>query len=140
PRKLDKDVPRALEAICLKAMAHRPEQRYPSPLELAQDVDQWLAGEPVRAWREPWHYQARRRLGRHQTVVTVAVAALVVAMVISTISALKLSAANELERRATKRTEVVYQRSQEAMEELFQKVIEDPLLRDLKDHRIRLLQ
>src|SRR5262249_44683716 len=30
PRDVRPDVPRALEAICLKAMAHAPDQRYPT--------------------------------------------------------------------------------------------------------------
>ena len=46
-------MPRALEAICLKAMATRPEDRYATALELAADVKRWLADEPVTAWREP---------------------------------------------------------------------------------------
>ena len=43
----------ALEAICLKAMALRPEDRYASPVRLADDIEHWLADEPVSAWREP---------------------------------------------------------------------------------------
>ena len=31
PRQVDRGVPPALEAICLKAMALKPEDRYPSP-------------------------------------------------------------------------------------------------------------
>ena len=31
PRQLDPTIDRALEAVCLKAMAHRPEDRYASP-------------------------------------------------------------------------------------------------------------
>src|SRR5262249_28344614 len=36
-------VPPALEAICLKAMARRPGDRYATPQQLAQDVERWLA-------------------------------------------------------------------------------------------------
>ena len=43
----------ALEAICLKAMALKPEDRYASCRALADDVERWTADEPVSAWREP---------------------------------------------------------------------------------------
>ena len=54
PRRLDPTVDRALEAVCLKAMALKPEDRYATPRELAEDVERWMADESVSAWREPW--------------------------------------------------------------------------------------
>src|SRR5262249_29230349 len=39
PRQHDPRVPRALEAICLKAMATRPEDRYASARALADDIE-----------------------------------------------------------------------------------------------------
>jgi tetratricopeptide (TPR) repeat protein/tRNA A-37 threonylcarbamoyl transferase component Bud32 len=53
PRHVNRKVPTVLEAICLKAMAREPGNRYPSALALAQDVEHWLADEPVVARREP---------------------------------------------------------------------------------------
>ena len=49
PRGLRADLPRPLERICLKAMARRPEERYPTCLALADDLRRWLEGEPVEA-------------------------------------------------------------------------------------------
>lgn len=69
PRRLKAKVPRALEAICLKAMARRPTDRYASPLELASDLEHWLADEPVSAYREPLSTQAGRWVRRHKTLV-----------------------------------------------------------------------
>ena len=54
PREVRPEVPPALEAVCLKAMAFRPEDRYLSPLDFAHDLECWLADEPVSAWQEPW--------------------------------------------------------------------------------------
>src|SRR5207248_1944453 len=62
--------PRALEAICQKAMALRPEDRYASPHDLAADVERWLADEPVRAFREPLAARLGRWVRRHQTLAT----------------------------------------------------------------------
>ncbi len=72
PRTRDPAVSRALEAVCLKALAARPEDRYPSARALAEDVSKWLAGEPVSAWREPWGIRTRRWIVRHRTAVTAA--------------------------------------------------------------------
>jgi len=80
PRQLKAEVPAALEAICLKAMSLEPEARYGSPRALADDVEHWLADEPVSAWAEPWTVRTRRWLGRHRTVVTATAAAVLVAV------------------------------------------------------------
>ena len=52
PRSVRRSVPAPLEAICLKAMAVRPEDRYGSVRELAEDLEHWLADEPVSAYPE----------------------------------------------------------------------------------------
>lgn len=65
PRRLSDRIPRDLETICLKAMAKEPERRYQTAEAMREDLQRWLAGEPIqarpvgqveRAWR--W---ARRR-------------------------------------------------------------------------------
>jgi serine/threonine-protein kinase len=81
PRAVSPEVPPALEAVCLKAMALKPGDRYTTALELADDVGRWLADEPVRAHREPWADRARRWSRRHRTLVTGAAAALLVGVV-----------------------------------------------------------
>ena len=49
PRSLRRDVPRDLEAICLRCLQKDASRRYPSARELSQDLDRFLAGEPTRA-------------------------------------------------------------------------------------------
>ena len=70
PRKVASDVPPALDAVCCKAMALDPDDRYASAQELAADVNRWLADEPVQAYREPWPARAQRWFGRHRTAAT----------------------------------------------------------------------
>ena len=60
PRAVDPTIDRALEAVCLKAMALKPDDRHASPKALAEDVERWMADESVTAWREPWVRRARR--------------------------------------------------------------------------------
>ncbi|WP_152049730.1 serine/threonine-protein kinase [Tautonia marina] len=72
PHSVDPTVPKALDAICRKAMALKVEDRYPSADALAEDLKRWLAGAPVSAYREPIGLRARRWVRRHRTIVTTA--------------------------------------------------------------------
>jgi serine/threonine protein kinase/Flp pilus assembly protein TadD len=70
PRDLDRHIAPALEAICLKAMALQPGERYASPRALADDLEHWLADEPFAAYREPRRQRLARWARRHRTAVT----------------------------------------------------------------------
>jgi len=80
PRQLRADLSKPLEAICLKAMSHNPSDRYETALALAADIEHWLAGDPVSAWKEPWTVRAGRWMRRHQTLVSTTSAAVLVAL------------------------------------------------------------
>jgi serine/threonine-protein kinase len=81
PREIHPQVPRPLEAICLKAMALKQEERYASPQQLADYVERYLADERVAAHAEPVHVRARRWLRNHQTfAVSTAATSLVAAL------------------------------------------------------------
>jgi eukaryotic-like serine/threonine-protein kinase len=80
PRQLVPSIDKALEAVCLKAMATKAEDRYASCRALADDVERWMADEPVTAWREPVSRRVLRWLTRHRTGVTAAGAAVLVAL------------------------------------------------------------
>jgi tetratricopeptide (TPR) repeat protein/serine/threonine protein kinase len=78
PRQIQRSAPAALEAICLKAMARVPEERHESARALAEDIDRWLADEPVTAYREPWWTRLARWRRRHRPLVAGLSAALAV--------------------------------------------------------------
>ncbi len=94
PRQTKKDLCPSLEAVCLKAMAARPEQRYPTALALAADLERWLAGEPVAARREPVAVRLRRWTGRHATLVATAGVVLAAGAVVAVTTALWFAAAD----------------------------------------------
>ncbi len=95
PQSKKSDVPGTLEAICRKAMAVRPEDRYTSARALAADIESWLADEPVQGVPEP----LARRLGRwerkHRTFLHAGSIALVAVALVAVLAAVFVNAARE---------------------------------------------
>jgi serine/threonine protein kinase/formylglycine-generating enzyme required for sulfatase activity len=131
PRQVNPAVPRALEAVCQKAMELAPEERYGSAHDLAADVERWLADEPVSAWREPLATRLIRWGRRHRTTVIAGAVLCVTAIAALIVSHLLL--AQEQERTETALNEVTQEKQskERALEKLGQeqrrteKAIED---------------
>ena len=70
PRAVRPGIPPGLEAIGLKAMALKPEERYPSARALADEIEHWLADEPVSVYREPITVRLTRWGRRHRTLAS----------------------------------------------------------------------
>lgn len=66
PSEKRKDIPRGLEAICLKAMAVDPDNRYLTGIDMSADIECWLADQPFSALKERWHERAGRWARHHQ--------------------------------------------------------------------------
>jgi serine/threonine-protein kinase len=98
PRQVDATIDPALEAVCLKAMARRPTDRYAMPRALSEDVERWMADAPVLAWREPPSRRARRWARRNRMAVTAAVVTLIVGVLgLSSVLLVQTKANRELE-------------------------------------------
>ena len=83
PRRLDRTIPAELEIIVLKAMEKRPQDRYATAQELADDLERWLLDQPIQARRPSWAHRGRKWMRRHQSVVWSAVlSSLLVATVV----------------------------------------------------------
>ncbi len=67
-----------LETIVMRALAKEPGRRFPSAAAMAEDLDRFLAGQPVRSRRTPPWLRFVRRAQRHpRTTAAVAGLALV---------------------------------------------------------------
>jgi len=94
PRQIQGSVPPALDAICRKAMALRPEDRYGSALALAEDVEHFLGDEPVAAYQEPAGARLRRWMRKRPKRVTAAAVLLVAAVIGLTLGTVLLERSN----------------------------------------------
>jgi serine/threonine-protein kinase len=137
PRQVKKEVPPTLEAICLKAMALKPEGRYASAQALADEIEHWLADEPVAAYGEPWTARAGRWVRRHRTKVTAAVAAVAVAAVCLATATVLLAAANRRERTQKERADRNLAKARKAVEDYCTNVAADVRLKQVDLHELR---
>ncbi|MGE3778200.1 MAG: serine/threonine protein kinase, partial [Pirellulaceae bacterium] len=79
PRAVQRDVSPALEAICLRAMATDPAERYATALDMAADLEAWQADESVSVYRAPFSERLVRwgRVHQHWVIVGTMTALLV---------------------------------------------------------------
>ena len=98
PRDRDPHLPRALNAICLKALAARPEDRYISARDVGRDLENWMADEPVTAYRRRWPERLAVWARRHRAWVQAGTAALILVTGVSIAASLGMNSAR---RRAT---------------------------------------
>jgi tetratricopeptide (TPR) repeat protein/tRNA A-37 threonylcarbamoyl transferase component Bud32 len=80
PRQVEPSIDPALAAVCQKAMALQPAHRYATPKELVEEIERWMADEPVTAWREPFTRRARRWGRRNRTAVATLAATVLMAL------------------------------------------------------------
>ncbi len=73
PRRVNANVPEALEAIVLRCLAKQPADRYPSAEDLRSDLRNFLEGQPVRAMGAAGAAAAGAMVGASVADVTMAV-------------------------------------------------------------------
>src|SRR5579871_3430456 len=130
PRAVVASTPRALEAICLKALAKKPADRYPSAGELAKEMQRYLADEPVLAHREPVLARLRRWTRRHRTLVTGMAALLLTAVAALAIGLVLLGRKEQEAVAARNRAQANFQLARDAVEQYFVKITDNPRLKE----------
>lgn len=76
-------VDRELAAVVACAMAKEPKRRYATANELAQDLERWLAHEPVHARAPSRSYRLQKWLRRHRTAVRATLLAAALAVTVT---------------------------------------------------------
>lgn len=108
PRKYHARISRDLEAVVLKCLEKDPSRRYGTAQELAQDLERYLAGEPVKA-RPVGEVERLWRWCRRNSLVASLLAAVAAALVLGSATAIffaiqaQKSAVKEKQRAQTER-------------------------------------
>ncbi|APW62516.1 serine/threonine-protein kinase [Paludisphaera borealis] len=145
PFALAPSAPPPLVAVCRKAMAYEPEDRYETAGALARDLENWLGDEPVSAYPEGRSERLSRWIRRHRTWAYSAAAALVGLSLIALIAVAFVDAARRNAVEAHKEAEDNFSLAQAAVDEYLTKVSESTLLKeedslDMRRLRQELLQ
>jgi serine/threonine-protein kinase len=142
PRSVCSAAPPPLEAVCLKALAKQPGDRYAAAQDLAREVQRFLADEPVVAYHEPLAKRAGRWARRHRPLVAGAAALLVTAVVALSISTVLIN-------RERSRAEQSFHQARQAVDDYFTTVSESklfdvpgmqPLRKELLDRALKYYQ
>jgi serine/threonine protein kinase/tetratricopeptide (TPR) repeat protein len=107
PREIDPSVDPALESVCLKAMAVKPEDRYESSRALAEEIERWSADQPVSAHRDSALVRAGRWARKHRVGVAIGAGVLQTAVVALAISTILLGQSRARVDRERRRAEAV---------------------------------
>jgi len=120
-------IPRPLDAVCARAMAKSPDDRYASATELAADLERWMADEPVSCFRDPWPTRAARWARRHKTWVAGTAALLLTAVVALSISTIVVRRQQLQTEREYVRAEQNLVKARTAVDEMLTRLAEDHL-------------
>jgi serine/threonine-protein kinase len=145
PRQHDASISAALEAVCLKATARKPEDRYATPRLLADDIERWMADEPVMAFPEHRLARLARWLRRHRTWTYSPFAGSVAVCLVATVALIVVDGARRKESAASQEAQANFVTAQRAVDDYLTNVSEQTLLQaqeslDIRNLRRQLLQ
>ncbi len=130
PRERQAAVPEPLNAICLKALAIDAADRYPSALALAQDIERWLADEPVNVLPDPVRVQIGRALRKRPRAAAATTATLLMVLIAGILGSVilgqknrQLSSNNQLLTKAISSSELANRQTLSALRSLVDDVV-----------------
>lgn len=101
-------VPKALAAICDRALKCDANLRYADAGELERDIQAWLAGDGVSAYAEPWWGTLDRLASKNRTAFWSAFVCLLLVACVASMSTLAVSSAHRDEKRARQAADVAH--------------------------------
>ena len=115
--QLEKNAPKELAAVCARAMARAPEERYATARELAAEIEQYLSGGLVSAYTYAFHELARRFVRRYRTVLATAAAAAVLLLFLGVYSYVRVRSERDFALAQQRTAEEERSRAQRARDE-----------------------
>jgi len=106
-KRLKRELCGDLDNICLKALRKEPERRYRSAVELAEDIERYLAGRPVTARADTLGYRARKFVQRNRTAVVAAISMLLMLASLVTFYTIRLAAERDQARVEAQKAEQI---------------------------------
>ncbi len=140
PRAVQRSIPAPLEAICLKAMSFQSDDRYATVRELANDLEHWLADEPVAAYPERRPERAARWLRQHRTWTYAAGAALIGISLAATIGVVVVEQGRRREAEARELAQTNFKLANTAVRDYLMSVSQNTLLKQQDSVDIRALR
>ena len=83
PAELRRRLQGDLDTIVARALSKNPERRYPSALQLAEDIERHLANRPIHARQDHPGYRLAKFVRRHRTVVSISAVAVALIAVLA---------------------------------------------------------
>ena len=127
-RDLNPSLDSSLVAICQKALAVEPAQRYARAAELAADIQCWMADEPTSALPDNLWRRIGRWTRRNQGMVTAVAAAAALVITLLSLGLWIISAAHERELKAHQLADESFRAARATVDRYFTVVSEDTLL------------
>jgi serine/threonine protein kinase len=128
PRTLNPRIPRDLETIVLKAIAHEPRDRYKTAGDLARDLQCFLEDRPIQARRTSalerlWRWARRNRAVAALAASTLALLAAVA--VVASVGYVRTARANAEEKMQRKKAEETTSLAIDALDSIFRQFAPD---------------
>ncbi len=117
PREVNPQIAKSLEAICLKAMARQPHERYESARALAEDIERHLADEPTHARPDTIGQRIQRWTRRHRGFTGAAAAGLLLVAAVSAFAFFAVSAERDEARTQRDRAVASEEQAKQSAEE-----------------------
>jgi len=95
PRAAAEDIDKDLEALLLKALAKKPDDRYASAGDLRADIGRYLAGDPLSAKPPTLGYFLYKRLRKHRAAVAISCGVLLAMGTMAVVSYVRIAQARD---------------------------------------------
>jgi serine/threonine protein kinase len=118
--RLPPHVPKVLQAICAKAMATKPEDRYATASDIAKDIQNYLSRDPVSVVSDPWYARLARISRKHPAITGAFAATAVVVFMLTTLFSVLVNAKNQRLIQTTKSLNLSLEQTRYANEQVLQ--------------------